>query len=304
MTRTIRLGLIVLLSISPVACRKDVPAASTPTNPEYVADIDDWHEGRVDKLRSETGWLSVVGLHWLSEGEQSFGSDPESDIVFPEKTAPKIGTFRLAEGQVTIVVEPGVEVKAAGEPVGELQLATDETGEPTELELGSLLFYPIRRADRVGIRVKDRESASIADFEGIERYPVDAAWRRVAIFERYDEVKTIKVPNVLGVVNDEPCEGAVVFEVDGESYRIDAITGGDGELFLIFGDTTNGKETYGAGRFLYTDQPAADGKVVVDFNRAYNPPCAFTPFATCPLPPHQNELPMAVRAGEKSYGKH
>lgn len=304
MRRTIHVLAVLMLASGLISCQGEGPHATGLADPEYVAEIDAWSADREARLRSDTGWLTLVGLHWLSEGDQSFGSDPGNDIVFPEGTPPQAGVFRLADGEVSLKVEEGVDVRSGGEPVQELVLATDATAQATELEMGSLLFYTIARGDRLGIRVKDRESPKLASFEGIERFPVDEAWRLTARFERFDEPKVIRVPNVVGTVFDEQCEGAVVFDVEGVSYRIEAISEVSGELFLIFGDATNGDETYGGGRFLYTDAPAEDGTVVVDFNKTYIPPCAFTPFATCPLPPAQNNLPIPIEAGEKTYGAH
>jgi uncharacterized protein (DUF1684 family) len=170
---------------------------------------------------------------------------------------------------------------------------------------GTLSLYLIERGNRTAVRVKDSASAPRRRFSGIESFPVREAWRVPARLDRYPPKKSIPIPNVLGGVTQEPSPGAVVFTVGGREYRLDAVEEeGEKDLFLIFGDRTNGVVTYGAGRFLYVSPPGADGRTVVDFNKAYNPPCAFTPFATCPLPPPQNRLPIAVEAGEKRYGDH
>ena len=178
-------------------------------------------------------------------------------------------------------------------------LATDAKGKPTVLELGSLSFYAIQRGDRVGVRIKDKESPERAAFKGVDTFTPDPKWRVVAHFVPYKD-KKIPITNVLGQVSDNSSPGAVVFDWQGKTYRLDALGNLKDGLSLIFGDTTNGKLTYGAGRFLDTDPPK-DGRVVVDFNTAYNPPCAFTAFATCPLPPAQNKLAIAVEAGEKKF---
>ncbi|HLN81111.1 MAG TPA: DUF1684 domain-containing protein [Thermoanaerobaculia bacterium] len=270
----------------------------------YRAEIEKWRADRVGRLTADDGWLSVVGLSWLEEGENSLGSAPSNRIVLPAGSAPeRLGTVRLASGKAMLTVGPGATVTHDGKPVKTIDLASDADGEPTVLRHGTLTFYVIRRGDRLGMRVKDSAAAARKSFHGIDGYPIDPTWRLPARFVAYQPKKSIPIPNVLGNVTQEPSPGAVVFSIRGKEYRLDAVEeAGEEDLFLIFGDRTNGTETYGAGRFLYAPKPDADGKTVVDFNRAYNPPCAFTAYATCPLPPPQNRLPIAVTAGEKRYG--
>jgi uncharacterized protein len=270
----------------------------------YRQEMERWKETREAGLRREDGWLTLVGLFWLDEGENRFGSGAENRVIFPAGTAPAVaGTFVRHGKDVTVKAAPGVPLTHGGQAVDTMLLKSDADGSPTVLELGSLRFFVIQRGDRVGVRVKDAKSPALAAFHGIDRFPLRPDWRVEARFERYDPPKQIPIPNVLGQVADSPSPGAVVFEKDGKTYRLDALPGGDdGSLFLIFGDPTNGHETYGAGRFLEAEAPK-DGRVQVDFNKAYNPPCAFTSFATCPLPPKQNKLAVKVEAGEKKYGE-
>jgi hypothetical protein len=277
-------------------------AASTNGADDWRADLESWIERREASLRERDGWLSLAGLFWLEQGESTFGGHSGNDVVFPAEKAPaRIGSFEVEGRSVRVRIEPGVVVTHDGAPVDELDLATDAAGEPTLLELGPLLFHAIERGDRVAIRLKDRESALFAAFDGMDRFPVEPSWRMTARLERYDPPKTILVPNVVGPPLPEPCPGRLLFDHQGESYALEP-TGEPGEeLFIVFGDRTNGAETYGGGRFLYADWPGPTGEVVLDFNRAYNPPCVFTPWATCPLPPPQNELPFAIAAGEKVY---
>jgi uncharacterized protein (DUF1684 family) len=211
------------------------------------------------------------------------------------------GTLTREGDAVRLTAQPGVPLTADGKPVTPgLKVSADADGKPTVLQLGSLSFFVIKRGDRVGVRIKDRTSPMLAGFKGIDEFPIRPDWRVVARFEPYKD-KKIPIANIIGQVEDNPSPGAVVFDWQGKTYRIDALEGGpDGSLFLVFGDQTNGKETYGAGRFLDTDPPK-DGKVVVDFNTAYNPPCAFTAFATCPLPPAGNKLAIKIEAGEKKF---
>lgn len=276
--------------------------APAPDRETYRKEIESWRKERVDSLKEEDGWLTLVGLYWLKPGENRFGSDPANPVILPQGKAPAVAGVLVLEGNaVTLRAEPGVAITADGHEVKPgMSLKTDAEGKPTAVELGSLKFYVIQRGDRLGVRIKDRQSSTLAQFKGLDNYPIQPEWRVVARFEPYKD-KKIPIANILGQVQDTPSPGAVVFDWQGKTYRLDALQGSpEGGLFLLFGDKTNGKETYGAGRFLDTDPPK-DGTVVVDFNTAYNPPCAFTAFATCPLPPPQNKLAIAVEAGEKKF---
>jgi uncharacterized protein len=283
----------------------DIKAPEQKVDPEaYRKEIEAWRKDRNEGLKKEDGWLTLVGLYWLKEGENRFGSDPGNPVLLPRGKAPAVAGLLVREGDaVTVRVEPGVALTAdGGEVKPGMRLRIDAEGKPTVLELGSLRFYVIKRGDRLGVRIKDRESPVLASFKGLDTYPVRPEWRVVARFEPYQD-KKLPIANIVGLVEDIPSPGAVVFDWEGKTYRMDALQGSpEGGLFLIFGDKTNGKETYGAGRYLDTDPPK-DGTVVVDFNTAYNPPCAFTAFATCPLPPPQNKLVIAVEAGEKKFGE-
>ncbi|HEV2856044.1 MAG TPA: DUF1684 domain-containing protein [Thermoanaerobaculia bacterium] len=275
---------------------------ASPSAETYRQEIEKFRQERVDSLKREDGWLTLVGLYWLKPGENKLGSDPGSAVILPAGKAPALAGVLTREGdKVRLTVEPGVALTADGKPATSgMEVQADVSGKPTMLELGSLKFYVIKRGDRLGVRIKDRQSPVLASFKGLDNYPIRPEWRIVARFEPYKD-KKIPIANIVGQVEDSVSPGAVVFDWKGKTYRIDALEGSpEGGLFLVFGDKTNGRETYGAGRFLDTDPPK-DGKVVVDFNTAYNPPCAFTAFATCPLPPRQNKLAVAVEAGEKSF---
>ena len=277
------------------------PAGSAPPDPAaYRKEIETWRETRLAGLKKEDGWLALVGLYWLKPGENRFGSDPGNPVILPEGKAPAVaGTFTLEGETVRLNVQPGVALTADGKPVTPgMTVSADAKGKPTILELGPLSFYVIKRGDRLGVRIKDKTSPMLANFKGVDEFPIRPEWRIVARFEPYKGTKKISITNILGQVADEISPGAVVFDWQGKTYRLDALGDEEGGLFFVFGDLTNGKETYGAGRFLDTEA-VKDGKVVVDFNTAYNPPCAFTAFATCPLPPAQNKLAVRVEAGEK-----
>jgi uncharacterized protein (DUF1684 family) len=278
----------------------------SPEEAAYVTEIDAWHKRRVDRLTSKKGWLSLVGLYWLKEGKNTFGGDAKNNIRFPEEKSPAfIGSMHLDNGNVRTDIVEGVVVSHQGEPVASIQMKPDVSGDPTILSLDSLSWYIIKRGERFAVRLRDSENKNIEDFSGIERYSVDTTWRVEATLEPYNPPKMMDVPNITGTISEEQSPGALVFRIDDKEYRLDPIGKPEGEsLFIIFADKTNGDETYGAGRFLYASMPGEDGKTVLDFNKAYSPPCAFTRFATCPLPPSQNVLPIKVTAGEKNYMLH
>lgn len=296
------LAALLAVGLSVSAAGPEASPKQPAADPAYAAEIETWRKERFEGLKKEDGWFSLVGLFWLQPGENRFGSGPENRVIFPAGRAPAVAGTLIREGDaVRVRVEPGVKVTSDGQPVTEMTLKPDTTGEPTVLELGSLRFHVIQRGDRLGVRVKDSRSEALTAFHGLDYFPLQPAWKVTARFEPYDPPKQVPIPNVLGDVEDSPSPGAVVFDWNGRTYRLDALQGGeDGSLFLIFADQTNGKETYGAGRFLATEPPR-EGKVVVDFNTAYNPPCAYTAYATCPLPPARNRLALRVEAGEKKY---
>lgn len=279
---------------------------STPTTPEdLTASTRAWHEQRIQRLQSEDGWLTLVGLFWLKEGAQTAGSAPESDLDFPAGTPAKLGTFTRKGNTVSFQPAPGVQfTRNNNEPFTGGELKTDEKGSPDVVKLGSLNFQVILRGDKLGVRVKDSQAQARKEFHGIQTYPASPTWRVTARFEPSATPRTLQVPNVLGTTEEMKAPGTLVFTVDGKEYRLTPVEEeGSNQLFIIFADETNRDATYGAGRFLYSDLPK-DGQVVLDFNRSYNPPCAFTRFATCPLPPRGNRLAVRVEAGEKRYGDH
>jgi len=254
-------------------------AAST-----YQSEITQWREKREAGLKADGGWLSVAGLFWLRAGANTFGSGAANDIVLADGPA-TAGAFELRDGKVTV-----------GAPARELK-----PDSPDVLKVGRLSLFVIQRGGKFGIRLKDPDSEYRRTFHGLEYFPTNEAWRVTARFVA--EPKKIPILNVLGQTEDSECPGYAVFHLAGQELRLYPILEEPGakELFYIFKDQSSGKETYGAGRFLYSDLPH-DGKVVLDFNKAYNPPCSFTPYATCPLPPPENRLPVRVEAGEKKYG--
>jgi uncharacterized protein (DUF1684 family) len=289
------------------ACRQtttSITPAAVVDVAGYKSQIQKWQSNRLTSLTKEDGWLTLVGLFWLNEGENRFGSDPGNPIVLPKDKAPPIaGSLWLENDRVRLASRPGVEITADGKSATTLDLKDDNDDRgPTILKLGSLLINVVKRGERIGVRVKDTETRTRREFKGLEYYPVDPKWRIEARFEPYQPPKTIPITNVLSMTDDETSPGALAFEVDGKTYRIDPILEkGETDLFVMIADETTGRETYGAGRYLYVSPPDASGKVIIDFNKTYSPPCAFTNFATCPLPPRQNHLPFRIEAGEKKY---
>lgn len=286
---------IVILSGS--AC---VVAAEVidPPRDAYRADVERWHAARVERLRNPEGWLSLFGLDWIDAGTHVVGSGAAAAVRLPGEMPERIGVLNVSEAGVTFQPEPGVPVADAdGELTEARVLDTDRDGDPTVLSIGSVRFYVIERGDRLAVRVKDLAHPRIAAFQGIERYPVDPAWRARATVIAPGPEERVSIPDVTGAETDQPVAGRLRFVLGGSEHTLTALDGGDG-FFLVFGDETNGETTYGGGRFLVTEAPDSSGHVVVDFNRAYNPPCVFSPYATCPLPPEENRLSIRVEAGE------
>lgn len=279
---------------------------------QHRRDVEAWYQKRIARLKREDGYLSLVGLFPLAEGRHRFGSAKDNECVFPASAPAHAGTIVVENGKARLEAEPGAGLVVNGAPVetADLQTDRDETG-PTTITLGTIKFYVIDRPGSLYLRVKDPESPVRKEFDGIERFPVERKWRVAAHFERYNPPKKLTVPNVLGFDEVVDCPGVLTFKIDGHEYRLEPLsetTGDDwvyhpGELEIMYGDKTNGDDTYGGGRFLYVAGADADGNTVIDFNESYNPPCVFTAYATCPLPTRANVLPMRVEAGEKMWGE-
>ncbi len=303
----ISLGLItIFLALAMIpsgAYDRAQPRGSASEDNSYSNAIEKWRAERLEEINGEEGWTTVVGLFWLNEGQNKLGSDPSNEIVLPRSSAPGFaGSIRVRNGVVSLEAKPEAGIISDGKPATTLMLDSDADGKPSLLTLGSLKLFVIKRGDKLGLRVKDKQSPMRSNFLGLAYFPIELKWSLNATLEPYVPPKIIPIVNVLGMVDNMTSPGALVFEVNGKSYRLDPVLEkGSNKLFIIFADKTTGKETYGAGRYLYADPPGIDGKVIVDFNKAHNPSCAFTKFATCPLPPKQNRLAIRVDAGEKKY---
>ena len=293
-------ALLLTLTVAAVAAPQPVPDP-------YSAEIQKWRDARVTRLKSDTGWLTVAGLFWLKDGENTFGEDPKNDIVLPanRKAPARAGSFVHSGGVTRVRALAKTPLVCRGKPVTEMILRTDEDDSTDVLEMGPLRFFVIVRGGKHAIRMRDLESPQRTGFTGIESYDLNPAYKVAAHFEPYSPPKHVPVPNIVGIVDTMLSPGALVFRVDGKEARLDPVLEAPDatQLWCIFSDATSGDETYPGGRFLYCDMPK-DGVTTLDFNKAYNPPCAFTAFATCPLPPLQNDLSIPIRAGEKNYGHH
>jgi uncharacterized protein len=266
----------------------------------YRAQIEQYRAKREAALKADDGWLTVTGLFWLKEGENTLGSDTGSDIVLPDTAPAHLGSIKLDHG-TSVFAASATSVELNGKPVREATLRS--SGPPDVLSTGAIQLFLIKRGgDRYALRLRDRNSALRKNFTHIGYYPVREDWKITAKFVPYPSPEKLTFDTIIGEQETSSSPGYIEFDRDGHTYKLLPTTQGS-SLFLVIRDQTSGKSTYGAARFLHTDAPR-DGVVVLDFNKLENPPCAFTPYATCPLPPPQNRLPMAIEAGELKYGDH
>jgi uncharacterized protein len=266
--------------------------------------VEHWRAQRVAELTSDDGWLTLIGLLWLDKGENSFGRARANRLALDNAALPAVaGTFVQDSSGVRFISKPGSGITHAGQPVSSIQMVPDTRGTPTTLSKGSLRFFIIERSGRFAVRVRDLDSPRRRNFTPIEYYPIDPSWAVDARFEPYEPHRKIRISTVLGYEEEMDSPGALVFNIDGRDWRLDAILEdpADKDFFVMFADGTNGGGSYGGGRFLHVPFPT-QGVSRVDFNEAYNPPCAFNDFATCPLPPYQNRIALQIQSGEKAYG--
>jgi uncharacterized protein (DUF1684 family) len=289
---------IALLSGLPVMAAEPIDPAT------HRAEVEAWHAGRIERLLQPTGWLSLVGLHWIEEGRHSVGSAADSGIVLNTGPA-RLGVIERSGDRVTFTADPQAGVQFTPAAEGSVTLSTGAEGEPSVVAFndGGASFVLIERSGRYALRVRDTQAPTRTGFAGIERFPVDPGWRVDARFIPHPEGRTIDIATVINTLEPMVNPGVIEFELNGEVHRLEAILElpDDDSYFVIFADRTNRDQTYGAGRFVYTDGMPRDGRVVLDFNKAYNPPCALNAYSTCPLPPPENRLDMVVNAGEKRY---
>lgn len=277
----------------------------------HARDVEEWRERRVSALTGDEEYLRLVGLHWIEPGSVTIGSDPQSEIQIPVDSG-RLGVItveRMRSGDTPPIASftpaEGAKAWTGTERItGHVPLLTDAGGDPTVVRTGDVSWYLIERNERLAVRVLDENAPALLAFDGIEYFPIDERWVVEGRFEEFSEPRTMEVADVSGGTQLLTSPGRIHFEIAGRELSLDVVDSRD-DYWIIFSDATNGVDTYGAGRYLYTvGLPEPDGSIVVDFNRAYNPPCAFSPYATCPLPPPQNRLPVPVTAGEKDYGEH
>ena len=267
----------------------------------YSREVDAWHLDRINTLRSEEGWLNLAGLFWLSPGINTLGTGEDQDIRFPEGSIPvSAGVLLLNNGKVTARFSSSSGILVNGQQLSEAIVFDKDSVKKMVMESGTYRWTIIKREDKYGIRLRDLAHPRLEKFKGIERFELNPEMKFEATLMVADTIKTIPITNVLGQTTQQYSPGTIRFTFEGKSNTLDLIDEGDGgDYFIVFGDKTNGKTTYDAGRFLYVKRPGADGMITLDFNKSFNPPCAFSPFATCPLPPLQNILDLMIEAGEK-----
>lgn len=270
-----------------------------------AAAIQAWRDEQEKSLRADNSWLTVAGLFWLNEGDNTVGSGEQNDLVFPAGSCPeRLGVFHRSGTTVTFTAASGVAYTINGTTpkAGPLQVDGDGKYTPDTIEHGKLSFFVVTRQERIGIRLRDNDSQARRDFTGRVWYAYDPSYVVEAAFTPATNNKTIAIQNILGYYEDTPSAGTLTFTLHGQTHTLEAIDG-KGSLFIIMRDKTSGHETYGAGRFLFA-APAVNGVTTLDFNKAVSPPCAFTAYATCPMAPPANHLQIAIPVGEKYVGEH
>jgi uncharacterized protein (DUF1684 family) len=305
------LAVLLAAAIGAIAMLKR-PAPPAGSAAAYAAEVEAWQKWRHKRLTADDGWLVVSALIWLKEGDNPFGNDSSNAVVLPSHSVPpRAGLLKLEGGKVFIELQPLVKAKLRSGTEeknlsGRTELRPDVPGPPDLVVMDEVHFFVLDRDGKMAIRVRDLRNPARQAFKGLEYFPVQEAYRVQARLQPHAEKTVVKVPTVLGNTTEMVSPGRLHFQLRGQELALDPVIEPDDpdrRLFVIFKDTTSGKQTYGAGRYIYADQ-SPDGKIMMDFNKAYSPPCALTSFATCPLPPPQNRLAVAIEAGEKFSGKH
>lgn len=279
------------------ACQDSEPI---PLNEAYLNEVETWRSQRLASLKAPDGWPSLAGLFKLKEGENTFGADADNELVFPESAPGRMGVILLEGDSIHMQIAESVPVRIKDSLIQKASLSAEQ---PDLFEHAALNWHLIERGGQYFIRLRDTLHPARLELAAIPHFPVAPQWRVEAAFIAFDPPKTIPVRNVLDMDINSECEGKLQFEMEGKTHEIWVLDGGPDEYFLIIADLTTGEDTYGGGRYMYVDKPGPDGKTIIDFNKAYNPPCVFTKYATCLLPPAQNRLELAIRAGEKMYGE-
>jgi uncharacterized protein len=275
-------------------------SVAATTGDAYVAQVQQYRQQREAALKADDGWLTVTGLFWLREGANHIGSDPSNDVLLPDQSAPgAVGTLTIQGDAAAFGAAPQAHVTLGGKPVTNTAIRANG---PDALAVNRLKLLLLKRGTRYAIRLKDNDAQQRRNFVGLSWYPIKEDWQIEAKFVAFPSPSKLVLDNIIGDQEEVESPGYVVFERDGKEYKLQASSSGKG-LFIVFRDQTSGKETYGSSRFLYTSKPE-NGKVMLDFNEAINPPCAFTAYATCPIAPPQNRLTIGIPAGELKYKGH
>ena len=265
----------------------------------WKQEVNQWREKRVESLKKPHGWLSLIGMEWLHKGKNTIGSAKDNDIVLPHGLA-YVGYFLVDGNKISFKKNIDAKITANDKPIGEtINVKMDSSGEPTVFKFDTFQFYVIERG-KPALRIKDSKAKTRTNFKGLMYFPLSEDFRIEAEFIPYKPAKEIEIINVLGLLSKDESPGKLTFTLDGKSLSLDVLDAGD-DFYIIFADKTSGRTTYGPGRFLYVPKPINTSKTIIDFNRSYNPPCAFTDYSTCPLPPPQNRIPVYIESGEKKY---
>ena len=299
-----KLGYAVVAAIVFLAFTLVIVSASNGEDPGYVDSVKSWQAEREENLQKDRSWLTVAGLYWLREGENWVGTATSNDFVLPEGSAPAtVGVFKFHDRKATFHAEDGVTITRDGKPIQPKQIVELEMGEKHAIAINDLKMWLHYSGERLAIRLRDLNASYRKEFAGLDWFPVDPKFRVEATFTPHTEEKKVEMLNILGDIEVFEAAGYVDFELQGQNVRMEPMKAREGTLWLIFRDGTSGKGSYQAARFLRTEPPE-NGKVVIDFNRAYNPPCAYNPHTTCPMPTKENRLEIRIEAGEKNYKKH
>jgi hypothetical protein len=276
------------------------PIRQAPPSDPYVAEMTEFRQDREANLKGDAGWLTIAGLWFLTAPSTTFGSDPLNDIVFPASAPPRAGTFELRDGKVTVKAAEGVTFQLNGQNLTTREMRSDVPGPADRLSLGSdLQFWVHNSGERLSIRLRDQNSPLRKTFTGLSWFPIDPAYRVEATYTPHDKPRIVKVPTLVGDIDEAPIPGVVTFTLKGQEYKLEPFAEpGDEQFWFVFRDLTSHGETYPAARFLYAPAPV-NGRMILDFNMAVSPPCAYNPYTTCPLPTEQNRLRTRIEAGER-----
>jgi uncharacterized protein (DUF1684 family) len=269
----------------------------------YIESVEEWQQDRLEGLKGKNGWLNLAGIYWLKDGTQTFGSDSSNDIIFPAKAPAFMGSLSLKDALVHLEVNEDVELYFENEAVKELSLSYDSSGNPSYITHGDFAWYIMKRHHSLAIRLRDYKNPAVKAMDHIPSYPIDPDYLVEAKLVPFDEAKTLTVPTPFrDYTQDYECPGELHFKLKGKKLTLLPFISGD-EYFIIISDETSGRGSYGGGRFMYASKDSS-GRILLDFNKAYNPPCAITEFAACPMPPPENRLPVSIEAGEKVIALH